>query len=102
VGNIFYGKFCPTIIASIKIRGIIFAEPFFEGVRRAGRNLTPETWISAMETLNNWQGIGPPVTYGKPTNIMGRQGGRHVFYGKVNPDGTVTMLTDWIQITTGK
>ena len=79
--------------------GILFAEPFFEGVRRAGRNLTTETWVSAMETLKNWQGIGPPITYDKPTTLMGRQGGRHVFYAKVKPDGNVDRLTDWIQIT---
>ena len=60
--------------------GIIFAEPFFEGVRRAGKNLTPETWVKAMETLKDWKGIGPPITY---TNPNDRQGGKHVFYGKV-------------------
>jgi ABC-type branched-subunit amino acid transport system substrate-binding protein len=79
--------------------GIIFAEPFFEGVRRAGRNLTPETWISAMETLKKWQGIGPPISYSKPNNPMDRQGGKHVFYGKVKPDGNIQRLTDWMQIT---
>jgi branched-chain amino acid transport system substrate-binding protein len=79
--------------------GISLTEPFFEGVRRAGRNLTAETWVSAMETLKNWQGIGPPITYGKPNTPMGRQGGRHVFYGKVKPDGNIERLTDWVQIT---
>lgn len=79
--------------------GIIFAEPFFEGLRRAGRNLTPETWVRAMETLKNWQGIGPPISYGPPKNPMDRQGGKHVFYGKVRPDGSIERLTDWIQIT---
>ncbi|MCX8118416.1 MAG: ABC transporter substrate-binding protein [Desulfobacterota bacterium] len=79
--------------------GIIFAEPFFEGLRRAGRNLTPETWVSAMETLKNWQGIGPPITYGPAKTPMDRQGGKHVFYGKVRPDGSIERLTDWIQIT---
>ena len=79
--------------------GIIFGEPFFEGVRRAGKNLTPETWISAMETLKNWQGIGPPISYSKPNHPMDRQGGKHVFYGKVKPDGNIQRLTDWIQIT---
>jgi len=79
--------------------GILFAEPFFEGVRRAGRNLTTDTWVSAMETLKNWQGIGPPINYGKPNTPMDRQGGRHVFYSKVKPDGNIQRLTDWVQIT---
>jgi len=76
--------------------GIVFAEPFFEGVRRAGRNLTADNWVKAMETLKNWQGIGSPVTY---TNPMDRQGGKHVFYGKVRPDGSIERLTDWMRIT---
>jgi ABC-type branched-subunit amino acid transport system substrate-binding protein len=76
--------------------GIIFAEPFVEGLRRAGRNLTTESWIKAEESLKNWQGIGPPITY---TNPMDRQGGKHVFYGKVKPDGSTERLTDWIRIT---
>jgi len=76
--------------------GIAFAEPFIEGVRRAGRNLTPDTWVKAMETLKDFQGLGPPITY---TNPMDRQGGKHVFYGKVKPDGNIEKLTDWIRIT---
>jgi len=76
--------------------GIAFAEPFVEGLRRAGRNLTTESWIKAEESLKDFQGIGGPITY---TNPMDRQGGKHVFYGKVKPDGNITKLTDWIRIT---
>jgi branched-chain amino acid transport system substrate-binding protein len=76
--------------------GIIFAEPFFEGLRRAGRNLTTESWIKAEESLKDWKGIGPPITY---TNPNDRQGGKHVFYGKVRPDGSTEKLTDWTRIT---
>lgn len=76
--------------------GIIFSEPFFEGLRRAGRNLTPETFVKAMETLKDFQGIGPPITYAGKND---RQGGNHVFYGKVKPDGSIERITDWIRIT---
>jgi len=76
--------------------GIIFSEPFFEGLRRAGRNLTPDTFVKAMETMKDFQGIGPPVTYAGKKD---RQGGNHVFYGKVKPDGSIERLTDWIRIT---
>lgn len=75
--------------------GIAFAEPFVEGVRRAGRNLTPDTWVKAMETLKDFKGIGLPVTFGPEE----RQGGKHVFYGKVRPGGSIERLTDWIKIT---
>jgi ABC-type branched-subunit amino acid transport system substrate-binding protein len=76
--------------------GIIFSEPFFEGLRRAGRNLTPDTFVKAMETMKGFQGIGPPVTFAGKKD---RQGGNHVFYGKVKPDGSIERLTDWIRIT---
>jgi ABC-type branched-subunit amino acid transport system substrate-binding protein len=76
--------------------GIIFAEPFVEGVRRAGRNLTTESWVKAMETMKDFQGIGFPVTY---AGLKDRQGGKHVFYGKVKPDGNIERLTEWIKIT---
>ena len=75
--------------------GIMFAEPFVEGIRRAGKNLTTENLVTAMETLKDWKGIGPPITY----SATERQGGKSVFYGKVKPDGTVERLTDWVRIT---
>jgi ABC-type branched-subunit amino acid transport system substrate-binding protein len=76
--------------------GILFAEPLIEGLKRSGRNLTPDTFVKAMETIKDFQGIGPPITY---AGQQDRQGGKHVFYGKVKPDGTVERLTDWIRIT---
>jgi ABC-type branched-subunit amino acid transport system substrate-binding protein len=75
--------------------GIMFAEPFVEGLRKVGKNLNTEDLVKAMETLKDWKGIGPPITF-SPTE---RQGGKNVFYGKVRPDGTVERLTDWIKIT---
>ncbi len=75
--------------------GIMFAEPFVEGVRRAGKNLTTENLVKGMETLKDWKGIGGPITY----SATERQGAKHVYYGKVRPDGTVERLTDWIRIT---
>ena len=75
--------------------GIVFAEPLAEGLRRAGRNLTPESFIKAMETIRDWQGVGPPTTF-TPTD---HQGGKSVFFGQVQPDGSIKRLTDWIRIT---
>jgi ABC-type branched-subunit amino acid transport system substrate-binding protein len=77
------------------IAGITFAEPFIEGLRRAGKNFTPETFVKTMETLKDWQGIGPPITF-TPTD---HQGGKHIFFQQVQPDGSAKKLTDWIRIT---
>ncbi len=76
--------------------GCLYAEPLAEGLRRAGRNLTPETFIKAMETLRDWPGgIGAPITF-TPTN---HQGTRDTYFAQVQPDGSLKKLTDWIRIT---
>jgi len=75
--------------------GCLNAEPLAEGLRRAGRNLTPETFIKAMESLRDWQGIGGPITF-TPTD---HQGGKFIYFVQVQPDGRIKKLTDWIKIT---
>jgi ABC-type branched-subunit amino acid transport system substrate-binding protein len=76
--------------------GCVYAEPLVEGLKRAGRNLTPETFIKAMETMREWRGgIGAPITF-TPTN---HQGTRDTLFVQVQPDGSVKKLTDWIRIT---
>jgi len=77
------------------LAGLVFAEPFFEGVKRAGRNLNNDTLMKALEGLKDFRGIGGPISY-SPTE---RQGAKHVFYGKVKPDGGIERITDWVKIT---
>ncbi len=77
------------------LAGIVFAEPFFEGVKRAGKNLNNDTLMKALEGIKDFRGIGGPISY-SPTE---RQGAKHVYYGKVKPDGNIERLTDWIRIT---
>ncbi len=58
-----------------------------EGLKNAGRNLTPESMVKGMEMIKNWkpEGIGAPVTYapdrrhGNNASRMGvARGGKHV------------------------
>ncbi len=77
------------------IAGILFAEPFVEGVRRAGRNLNNDTLMKALENMKDFRGIGGPISY-SPSD---RQGAKHLWYGKVRADGKIEKLTDWIKIT---
>src|SRR3990170_4197222 len=47
------------------VGGIAFLEPFLEGLRRAGPNLTRASFITAMETLRNWDGnVARGITFG--------------------------------------
>jgi ABC-type branched-subunit amino acid transport system substrate-binding protein len=75
--------------------GCLYGEPLAEGLRRAGRNLTPETLIKALETMKNWRGIGGPITF-TPTD---HQGAKYIYLVQVQPDGSWKKLTDWIRIT---
>jgi ABC-type branched-subunit amino acid transport system substrate-binding protein len=77
------------------LAGLVFAEPFLEGVRRAGKNLNNDTLMRALESIKDFKGIGGPINY-SPTE---RQGAKHVFYGKVKPDGNIEKITDWVKIT---
>ncbi|MCK5164577.1 MAG: ABC transporter substrate-binding protein [Desulfobacula sp.] len=80
--------------------GIIFTEPMIEGLRKAGRDLTREKFITAMERIRGFKGIGPEVNY-KPYNkndIYSRQGGSQTFLVKCLAGGKAEKLTDWMDI----
>ena len=58
-----------------------------EGLKNAGKNLTPESMIKGMEKIKDWkpEGIGAPVTYnadrhhGVNASRMGEaKGGKHI------------------------
>lgn len=58
-----------------------------EGLKNAGRNLTPETMIKGMEMIKNWkpEGIGGPVTFAPDrhhgvngSRVMKAEKGKHV------------------------
>lgn len=64
-----------------------------EGLKRAGRDLTREGYIDAMETLKDFEigGSIPPQTYGKDI----RQGTNKLIHVKVQ-DGKFVNDTDWV------
>ena len=63
-----------------------------EGLKRCGRDLTVENFVKAMETLKDFQGIGPKITFG-PNK---RQGTRSSFLGRCAEGGKSVRLSDWI------
>ncbi len=79
--------------------GIFFTEPFVEGLRRAGRDLTRERLVTAMEGIKDFQGIGGRVSYGifnPKKTYETRQGVKEVFIVKCLEGGKSEKLTDWI------
>ena len=73
--------------------GILFAEPLVAGLKAAGRDLTTESFIKAMESLRDFKGIGPHVTFGPGE----RQGARSVFLARCNSATETEVLTDWVK-----
>ena len=74
------------------LSGYVAAMLFTEGARRAGKNLTRESLITALEGLKAWDsGILPPLTIG-PDHETQRQG----FWVKVEK-GHFKQLTDWLK-----
>ncbi len=75
------------------VAGVAFLEPFLEGLRRAGPNLTRSSFIAAMESLRNWNGnVIRDVTFGPDRRqginklyIIRSENGRYV---RLTPDIT--------------
>jgi len=68
-----------------------------EGLRRAGRELTKERFVTAMESIRNWDAqVIRGVTFGPDR----RQGINRVFLTRAE-GGRWTRLTDWISYPTG-
>jgi branched-chain amino acid transport system substrate-binding protein len=72
--------------------GFGFVEPMVEGLRRCGRDLTVENFVRAMETIKDFKGIGPKISYG-PNQ---RQGARSSFLAKCVEGGKAERISDWM------
>jgi ABC-type branched-subunit amino acid transport system substrate-binding protein len=81
--------------------GILFTEPLVEGLKRAGRDLTGEGLVSAMESIKGFKGIGGEISYGifNPRNgYASRQGMKEVFMIECLEGGKAKKLTDWTKV----
>jgi branched-chain amino acid transport system substrate-binding protein len=72
--------------------GILFVEPMVEALKRCGRDLTAESFVKAMESIKDFQGIGPKMNF-DPNK---RQGARSSFVGKCAEGGKAVRFTDWM------
>jgi ABC-type branched-subunit amino acid transport system substrate-binding protein len=72
--------------------GFGFVEPMVEGLRRCGRDLTVENFVRAMETIRDFKGIGPKISYG-PNE---RQGSRSSFLARCVEGGRGERISDWM------
>ena len=65
----------------IFVAGFAFAEPFVEGLKRCGRDLTREKLVAEMEKIQNFSGIAGQVSYAPfdPNDPLCRLGPSEVF-----------------------
>ncbi|MEE9609645.1 MAG: ABC transporter substrate-binding protein [Desulfatiglandales bacterium] len=77
--------------------GFLFVEPMVEGLKRAGRDLTADSFVKAMDTIKDFQGIGPKITFGPKQ----RQGARSVFLAKCAEGGKPVRLSDYMTSNIG-
>ncbi len=74
--------------------GYVFGTLMLEGLERAGRELTRETFIDAMESIDEWEsgGILPPVSFSASNHHAQRAG----FICELR-EGRFEAVTDWIE-----
>ncbi len=72
--------------------GIYFTEPLVEGLRRCGRDLTVDNFARAMDSIKDFKGIGPKISFGPEK----RQGTRSVFLAKCLEGGKIERISDWM------
>ncbi len=87
----YYPQCPPTFVG---FEGFVNAKILVEGLRRAGRELSREGFIDAIDTLERYfVGIGAKISFGHNDH----QGLEQVYFTKIK-DGKVSMFTDWKEL----
>ena len=71
--------------------GILFAEPLVEALKKVGKNLSTEACVDALNSMKNFQGIGPKITWSAKVH----QGSDSVQIQKCGPNGSYITLQGW-------
>jgi len=72
--------------------GFYFVEPMVEGLKRCGSDLTVDNFVKAMDSIKDYQGIGPKISF----SAESRQGSRSVFLAKCLEGGEIEKISDWM------
>jgi branched-chain amino acid transport system substrate-binding protein len=72
--------------------GFYFVEPMVEGLKRCGRDLTVDNFVKAMDSIKDYKGIGPKLSF----SAEKRQGTRSVFLAKCLEGGKIEKISDWM------
>jgi ABC-type branched-subunit amino acid transport system substrate-binding protein len=73
------------------LAGIVFADPLVEALKRVGPNLNTEDCVKALNSIKDYQTIGPKVNWSPQIH----QGTDSVQIQKCGPGGSYILLQDW-------
>jgi len=73
------------------LAGIVFADPLVEALKRVGPKLTRDACLKELNSLKNYQTIGPKITW-SPKN---HQGTDSIQIQKCGPGASYILLQDW-------
>jgi ABC-type branched-subunit amino acid transport system substrate-binding protein len=71
--------------------GILFADPIVEALKKAGRNISTESVMKALNSIRNYQTIGPKINWTEKQH----QGSDSVVIQKCGPNGSYIELMGW-------
>jgi len=71
--------------------GILFADPIVEALKKAGRNISTEAVMKALNSIRNYQTIGPKINWTEKQH----QGSDSVQIQKCGPNGSYIDLQGW-------
>ena len=71
--------------------GILFADPIVEALKKAGRNLSTEAVMKALNAIKDYQTIGPKITWTEKQH----QGTDSLMIQKCGPNASYIQLQDW-------
>jgi ABC-type branched-subunit amino acid transport system substrate-binding protein len=71
--------------------GILFADPIVEALKKVGRNLSTEALVKALNSIRDYQTIGPKVNWTEKQH----QGTDSVMIQKCGPNASYILLQDW-------
>ncbi|HOO44696.1 MAG TPA: ABC transporter substrate-binding protein [Deltaproteobacteria bacterium] len=73
------------------LAGTLYAEPLVEALKNVGPNLSTEACLDALNSIKNFQGIGPMISFSPDVH----QGTDSVMIHKCGPDSSYIVLQDW-------
>jgi len=78
-------------IGTFYTAGMLYAEPLIYVLKKVGKNLSTDAVLKELNSLKNFQGIGPKITWTEKVH----QGTDSIIIQKCGPNSSYILLQDW-------